>query len=373
MIRPKLSLRRPLAVLGAAFLGLTAAVAVAAPASAHHSEVKVAAECDTKTGEWVVDWTVNSYAPVKTYKFIKVDAKSWVGEKASDLSIPGIEVTKGDEYPHSVGTPVKATTRLAGETTKARLAVKAKWDNGHQDDKIRAAAIDLGGKCAPDEQPPPKTAVPSASMVADCDGNVDVKLVNGKEATADAEFEVTAGTGFEPKKVTVKPDADATVKVEAKYATHIKVTAKGEKEPLLDAAPTKPEDCVAPGEPAGSIKMTCDKLIFQIVNPEDGETIEVTLTPNKGEAKQLVVKAGETGTVEFDAFEGLTVTPSAEGMGEGEPIAWIQPENCDEEGGPTLPVTGAQATGIAGGAAVLVAVGAGLFVLNRRRKIRFTA
>ena len=39
MIRSKLSLRRPLAVLGAAALGLGAATMVASPASAHHPTI----------------------------------------------------------------------------------------------------------------------------------------------------------------------------------------------------------------------------------------------------------------------------------------------------------------------------------------------
>ncbi|HET9518684.1 MAG TPA: LPXTG cell wall anchor domain-containing protein [Actinoplanes sp.] len=46
------------------------------------------------------------------------------------------------------------------------------------------------------------------------------------------------------------------------------------------------------------------------------------------------------------------------------------PAAGDEE--PTLPKTGVAVGGIAGGAAVLLAVGAGLFFLARRRKLKFT-
>jgi LPXTG-motif cell wall-anchored protein len=55
-----------------------------------------------------------------------------------------------------------------------------------------------------------------------------------------------------------------------------------------------------------------------------------------------------------------TTTPTPDVPGEG-------------GGGPTLPKTGVAIGGIAGGAALLLAVGAGLFFLARRRKLKFTA
>ncbi len=48
--------RRPLAVAGAAVVGLAAAVAFGSPASAHHPEVSGTAAC--VEGKWQVDWTV---------------------------------------------------------------------------------------------------------------------------------------------------------------------------------------------------------------------------------------------------------------------------------------------------------------------------
>jgi hypothetical protein len=375
VIRPKLSLRRPLAVLGAAFLGLTAAVAVASPASAHHSEVKVEAECDTTTGEWVLTWTVDSIAPrnVKNYKLVAVEAKSFAGRDRVDISIPGIAVTEGQNYPHTVGTPLVATHRLPGEATGANLKVKAKWENGHREDKFAGAEIKFSDSCVEEEEPPPPaTPKPSATVASDCDGTVVVKLQNAEDATGPAKFTVT-GEGDFVKEETVAPGAEASVTVPAENAGNIVVTEESQQEPLFDDTPPPAEDCVAPGEPTLSYAETCDELIFEFINPQDGEEFTITLTPNTGEPQTVTVAPGSTETVSFPAEEGLEVVPSADGE-EGDPIAWQQPEDCDTGGdGGGLPVTGAAAGGIAGGAALLLAVGGGLFFLARRRRVTFTA
>src|SRR5690606_18566322 len=85
--------------------------------------------------------------------------------------------------------------------------------------------------------------------------------------------------------------------------------------------PTPPVT-LPPAEPTGTVEVTCDELIFTVENPQGGKEITVTLTPNKGEPKTLTVAPGETGSVSFPAEEGLTVTPSGEGLEDAEPIAW---------------------------------------------------
>ncbi|QGN50272.1 LPXTG cell wall anchor domain-containing protein [Micromonospora sp. WMMD558] len=372
--------RRVMAVAAGTLLGLSGVAILAAPASAHHSEVKVQAKCDTATGEWVVDWTIKNYAPrnVKKYKFDEVSAKTFVGETATDVTIPGIAVTEGDNYPHATDQPLTATQRLDGKITKASLSVQAAWDNGFKEHKPVSAAIELGGTCVKDQPPAPKTPKPTASVTADCEGVVVVKLENAEDATAPAGFIVTGTDGF-TETATVEPGKNASVTVPAKNAGSIKVVVEGVEEPLFEGKPAPAENCVEPGEPAGAYQSTCDELIFEISNPEDGETVTVTFTPNKGEPKTLTVKPGESGTVSFPAEEGLTVTPSAEGLEDTEPIAWEKPADCAPGGGggdedePTLPLTGAATGGIIAGAAVLLAGGAVLFVLARRRKLRFTA
>ncbi|MER7591185.1 LPXTG cell wall anchor domain-containing protein [Micromonospora sp. NPDC127501] len=377
---PKSPFRRVAAIAAGALIGLAGVVTFAAPASAHHSEIQVKAACDTATGEWVATWTVNSYAPgdVKSYKFDEVSAKTYVGDVASDATIDGIAVTEAKEYPHSVSEPVIAKQRLDAKTTKATLSVRAMWDNEFLDDKLRSAAIEFSGTCAKEQPPVSATPKPTVSVAADCDGDVLVKLENGKDATASAKFTITGADGF-TKTVTVKVGKNESVTVPAKNATTIKVVADGVDKPLFEGTPAAAENCVEPGEPAGSYKSTCTELIFDIANPADGETITITFTPNKGKAQTLTVEPGKSGTVTFPAQEGLTVTPTAEGLDDTSPIAWEKPADCTPgQGGgdkdePTLPLTGAATGGIIAGAAVLLAAGVALFVVARRRRVRFTA
>jgi hypothetical protein len=130
-----------------------------------------------------------------------------------------------------------------------------------------------------------------------------------------------------------------------------------------------------PGEPTFELQETCDKLTFLIENPADGVAFTVTLTSEKGVVKELKAEPGKTTSVSFDAYPGLKVTPSADGVTD-EPVVWAAPSDCGGTGGGSddeLALTGAAAGGIAGGAAVLLAIGAVLFIVFRRRRVRFTA
>ncbi|HEX2772593.1 MAG TPA: cell wall anchor protein, partial [Micromonosporaceae bacterium] len=75
MNRPKLSLRRPLAVLGATFVGLAAAVAVAAPASAHHPEI-AGTGCKLEDGSVKVTWTVTNSETEWTAEILEISSPS---------------------------------------------------------------------------------------------------------------------------------------------------------------------------------------------------------------------------------------------------------------------------------------------------------
>ncbi|WP_165945205.1 hypothetical protein [Micromonospora sp. KC723] len=220
-------------------------------------------------------------------------------------------------------------------------------------------------------------AVPEVIASSDCDGGVELTLVN-RNGNAAAEFTVTGSSGF-TKKVAVRMRAIEKLQLTPAQAQDITVTAPGMKD--FTGGWEKPEDCQEPevGAPEANYESTCDQMIFRISNPEDGTTLTSTFTPNKGAAKTLTVQPGRTGSVSFKAGKGLTVTVTGD-LDSGGPLAWEQPEDC-EKGGvgggepeePGLPVTGAAAGGIAAGAAVLLAAGAVLFVVARRRKIRFTA
>jgi hypothetical protein len=130
-----------------------------------------------------------------------------------------------------------------------------------------------------------------------------------------------------------------------------------------------------PAEPNPILEFDCDSLTIGLDNPANGEAIELLLTTSKGEKRTLSVKPGEKKSEKFSATPGFTVTISAEGVDETETIAYEKPEDCDSSGGGggELARTGAAAGGIAGGAALLLGAGAVLFVMARRRKVKFTA
>ncbi|MEU1683823.1 cell wall anchor protein [Micromonospora sp. NPDC005707] len=376
----RLNLRRAAVLTAGALIGLAGAAVAAAPASAHHSEVKVTAECDTAKGEWVTTWTVRTYAPggVTSYRLTKAEASSRTGETTSPFTIDGLQATDGDTYPHKVSEPLVGTARLAGDSTEASLTVRTEWDNKFRENDDKSASIRFSESCDKVVTPPPATANPTVTVTSDCTGDVAVKLQNGEEATKKASFTVT-GSGDFSRTAEVAPGKSLPIRVPAKNAAHITVTEAGQEQPLFDDKPAEAKDCVQPGEPSGSFRSTCDELIFQVENPEDGKTVEITFTPNKGDAQKLVVRPGATGTAKFKAFEGLKVTPTAEGLDDSGPIAWEKPKDCapgaggGKPEGPTLPLTGAATGGIVAGAAVLLAAGAVLFVMARRRRIRFTA
>ncbi|WP_329007823.1 hypothetical protein OG271_19280 [Micromonospora rifamycinica] len=223
------------------------------------------------------------------------------------------------------------------------------------------------------------SAAPEVIAESDCDGNVELTLVN-RSGNADATFTITGSGGFTDK-VTVPLRKIEKRKLSAGEAQEITVAATGMKD--FTGGWQKPEDCQQPevGTPDASYESTCDKMVFRISNPEDGTPLTSVFTPNKGEPKKLTVEPGRTGTVSFPASKGLTVTVTGD-LDSGGPLKWEQPKDCpstggggagggDQDGG--LPVTGAAAGAIAAGAAALLTAGAVLFVIARRRRIRFTA
>jgi LPXTG-motif cell wall-anchored protein len=348
-------LRRSIAVVGAAVLGLMAAVAVSSPASAHHPTVKGEAVC-TSAGTWIVKWFVgNSETDIPgTITAVEVTP---AGTKVTGVAV-GTEVPPSDEI---LGIHV-----VPGDQTKAELTVSMHWvrnENGRDKeiDATRSGTVEFSGTCTG-----PK-ANPDAKFASNCTG-VTVTLVNGADATKPAEFVVSGENGFKVEKTVAK--GEEQVFVPAANAGKITVTEGGEPvgKPYTWE---RPEDCALPTLAYAS---TCDELLFEVTNPKEGTPFTVTFTPSTGDAQTVTVAPGEVKPVTFPGSEGLTVTPSSEGV-EGEPFAWEPEGECDGAGGGggTLPKTGVAAGGIAGGALVLLAIGAALFFVARRRRMRFTA
>jgi LPXTG-motif cell wall-anchored protein len=350
------STRRLAALVGGVLLGATAVLTLAAPASAHHSVVSGKAVCDTTSGEWVVTWTVNSYAPrdVKHYKLVAVD------QTPADSKVTNIVKTTDDSYPYKVDTPLVGEQRLPGDATSASLAVQAKWENGFEEKGTVGSKVDFGGPCKPDR---PK---PNASFESACDGSVTVTLTNAEDAKAPAEFTVE-GTGGFSKQATLKPGESLPVTVPASSAGKIVVTAGKE---TFTGGFEAPKGC-APVKVAS--RSDCDSLTVSIENPKGTTPVDATLTPKGGDAQTVTVAPGEAKEVKFDAEQGFEVTLTI-GDQSGK-IPWKQPANCGGAagGGPSLPVTGASIGTAAGIGAVLLAAGVGLFLVVRRRRIRFTA
>ncbi|WFE96843.1 hypothetical protein [Micromonospora sp. WMMD987] len=423
MIRPQLSLRRPLAVTAAALAGLATVLACTAPASAAPASPTPTAT-PTATAAPSPTATVGSGEPpcvaaadarythtfdgpagkasitltngplcrgqeqeLALVSYVTPSAKFAVPQYVLDKSIkkftgvaPGelgvatldfaVEVpncyTQVDfVFGSKLIDPLTDTSdrygdRKVGSPTGigARSTGPRAWFNGGS------------GTCS---------AAPEVIAESDCDGNVELTLVN-RSGNADATFTITGSGGFTDK-VTVPLRKIEKRKLSAGEAQEITVAATGMKD--FTGGWQKPEDCQQPevGTPDASYESTCDKMVFRISNPEDGTSLTSVFTPNKGEPKKLTVEPGRTGTVSFPASKGLTVTVTGD-LDSGGPLKWEQPKDCpstggggagggDQDGG--LPVTGAAAGAIAAGAAALLTAGAVLFVVARRRRIRFTA
>jgi LPXTG-motif cell wall-anchored protein len=306
----KSPLRRSAVLVAGALIGLSGAFALTGPASAHHSTVSGSAECDVKTGEWVVTWTVNAYSGYKenapTFEWTKVDASS-----SEKISNPEIAVT-GHQLPDA--QELKGEQRLKASEKGASLTVEAKWSNQNADKEPHTASITFEGKC--DKTPTDEPSTPTD----------------------------------EPSTPTDEP-----------------------------STPPLPSEEL-PGEPTPIYEVDCDTITLGFDNPADGTKITLDFATSKGEERTLVIKPGEKKTATFSATEGFslkvttTATFGGETYSDTETIDYDQPEDCDSAGGGGgLPLTGAAAGSIAGGAGVLLAVGAGLFFMARRRKVNFTA
>lgn len=341
-------LRRSIAVVGAAVLGLAAAVALSSPASAHHPIVSGKGGC-VIDGKWEATWTVINSEKDLEGKIVAVDPAPVEGI-AVDATLP-----KAGDGPLTGKQIVTGADRVV-------LKVTVRWvRDGQIIEATKKGYAKPSSKCA------------AAGFEPECDGSVVVTLDNTK--------------GSKPTKLTVTAkDFEETHEVPAgETKTGIVVPAgAGEitvtqgRKVVTTYTWENPGDC---GEPAGEVASTCDELIFTLENPKDGKELTLTFTPSVGEAQTRTVAPGETmEPVKFPASEGLKVVVSSEDT-EDATFEWEKPEDCatpppapgEGGGGPELPVTGVAAGGIAGGALVMLAIGAVLFLVARRRRTTFTA
>jgi LPXTG-motif cell wall-anchored protein len=351
------ALRRPLAVAGAAVVGLAAAVVLGSPASAHHPEVSGTASC--VEGKWQVDWTV-----ANSEKDLAGDIKgvTFTPTATSDT------VKVGAVLPAYTGSEavLKTTQTLDIATTSATLSVDAHWlRNGKNINATKSATVTVPkGGC--------RTSKPAVTFTDDCTGDVTVVVSNGPEATKKLRYKVYV-------EGTEKPIASGVVEIGKSSEPIVVPAGEGDNPPLIGVKTNGADEDTFTHrwtEPKGgcvpdiAIEQTCDELSISVTNPPNGLEFDLVFTPNTGAAQTMKVEKGKTAKVTFDASEGLVVTPSV-GEEKLDPIAWTQPAGCEDT--PTLPLTGANTGAIAGGAGGLLVIGAGLFFIARRRRLRFTA
>jgi LPXTG-motif cell wall-anchored protein len=193
------------------------------------------------------------------------------------------------------------------------------------------------------------------------------------KATTEVTLKVEVTWFYENQDLSRKNHGGNYPKHNVVYTTEANVKAPADcPQPSTPPTTTPP----APGEPTPILEEDCTTITIGLDNPADGKTITLDFKTSKGETRTTVIKPGEKKTEKFSAVPGFTVTVTPTGFeGHGaETIAYEKPADCDTAGsGGGLPVTGAAAGTIAGGAGLLLAIGAVLFVVSRRRKVKFTA
>lgn len=297
----KSPLRRTTAAIAGAFIGLVGAVAFTAPASAHHPDINVKAECPTGDN-WKVEWTVFNYSMKGRAGFITESV--FLGENDQPLSAqaaPAVpELAVGQSIAENQS--VTATQTLPKTTKSVTLKVTLDWKTPGVDQKSATKKIDIQPDCKPDEPQKPE----------------------------------------EPETPTTPPSTPAT-----------------------------------PGEPTPIVEMDCTTITIGLDNPKDGVKITLILKTSKGEKRELTVKPGEKKTEKFSATEGFTVEVGAKAIDETTEIAYEKPDDCSATGAgggeEALPLTGANAGTLAGVAGGVLLIGAALFFMARRRKVKFTA
>ncbi|MEU5905005.1 LPXTG cell wall anchor domain-containing protein [Micromonospora sp. NPDC047527] len=338
---PKSPFRRIAAIVAGALIGLTGAATFATPALAHHTTVSgTACKTDTK-GVYRVEWkVVNSERDLPG-----TITKVW---SPSGTAITGIAAGTNLPKPSEGNvTGVQYTTKGAALEVK----ITAEWlRNGrlHTNTAIGKANVKKNCTTPPTATPTPTTPTASPTVTPSAEPSSPAPTTPVPTSPVPTEPVPTSPVPTEPVPTSPVPTP----------------------QPSEPTGPLVPEE---PDAPVFEIVFDCDVLVITADNPADGVTETVLLTSEKNVVKKLELIPGKKTEVSFDAYEGLTVTPSIEGE-EGDPaeaVKWVKPTDCGGEGG-GLPLTGTNTTLIAGGAIVLLAAGAGLFVMARRRRLRFT-
>lgn len=333
-------MKRLLGLAGSAIIGAFGAVALATPAQAHHPIISGKAICQAD-GQYKITWSVgNGNWSDRTARITAISSDP-------DTEVTGFKV----DTEIAPSAEVIGTQMVPGSTTEAKLTISARWynpngsDSGISDTKT-GSAVGVKGKCKP--QPDP-----TATFTSNCDGTVNVHIVN--PGRAEAEFTVT---GIDGKiKVPGKGEKDVTVPAGAGAI----VVKRGDKLVAETDGWVRPAECPKPS-PLG--ESTCDSFIVKLTNPEGNQTVKATVTYGI-QVKEKDVAPGKTETVSLSPSSQTEATVVFTGWDGAFKVKYEKPADC-----PGLPQTGANTfTYIASGTG-LAALGLLIVFLARRRLVR---
>jgi len=263
-----------------------------------------------------------------------------------------------------------SVTKCDTETGDWLVTWKTNTDSGGRAKTYRWTKVDLTPAAYKIDNPKIAVTAPDAFPLTDKEELTGVQRVPSTEKSAT----LTVAAEWDNGKVD-EADQSATVTFEGECK---KTPTDDEPSTPPSTPPAVPSDL--PGEPEPIFEADCDTMTIGLDNPVDGVQFTLKFKTSKGEQRTLVIKAGEKKSETFSATTGFkvdvtfTATVEGENFSETTTIEYEQPDDCDSDGGGGgLPLTGAAAGSIAGGAGALLAVGAGLFFMARRRKVKFTA
>jgi LPXTG-motif cell wall-anchored protein len=333
------SVKRMLAILAAVVVGV---LATATPALACHPVITGIAVCQAN-GTYDITWSVGN--------------GDW-GDHWKEKIIGMTPTPAGTITGLSVGTMIGINasvdgvqTNVAGSTTHASLWVKAQWyssDGANATNEIQertGEATGLTGQCTPSP----------VTFVSKCDGTVNVHITN--TGSTQATFHI-AGTGFSrDETIAAGGEKDVTVPASAGTITVTQGAAKlGEF-----AGWSRPENCPGPSSIGES---TCDGFWVKVTNPQGGMPVDATVTYGT-QIKHVIVAPGKTEAVPFSPSSQTEASIVYTGGWGAQKAKYEKPGDC-----PGLPQTGPK-TGVYIGTGVgLVALGAIVFLLARRRLVQ---
>ncbi|MDG4785538.1 cell wall anchor protein [Micromonospora sp. WMMD1102] len=387
MIRPKLPLRRPLAIIGAVVIGLGAALSVAAPASAHHPEIKGTVVCPPGSNEKVITWTISHSERDKTATILGItstpdtDVTTAEGKVLARIGQDGNADTaqpvlrkKGKD-----GDSITVEQKVPGTTTGfAKMRMSMKWSkdgktvlelttNDSQDGKVN-----LGNKTC-GEQPPVCVDAAKAQFKHTFDGpggKATVELEGNLPLCGEGSQPFTLVSYFAPRPQFDVPqylfaqDTDVikagTTKIDLQVEvpdcnTQVDLIWGDESEIIKEIVEggarygnKKLGSPGAPGnrskgpagwynggtkacqQPAADFVSSCDGSVAVKLS-NDGKTskypVEFTITAGEW-VKKVKVEAGAGDTVEVPAEHAAEIVVTADGF-ETKKGGWQRPEDCE--------------------------------------------